>query len=40
MVLQDEPVPIRERLGEIPAELAAIVRRALARAPEDRFADI
>lgn len=40
MVLQDEPVPIRDRLGEIPAELAAIVHRALARAPEDRFADV
>jgi serine/threonine-protein kinase len=40
MVLQDEPIPIRDRRGEIPADLAAIVHRALARAPEDRFADV
>ncbi len=31
MVLQDEPVPIRDRRAEIPAELSAIVHRALAR---------
>jgi serine/threonine-protein kinase len=40
MVLQDEPVQIRDRRGEIPADLAAIVHRALARVPEDRFADV
>jgi serine/threonine protein kinase len=40
MVLQDDPVPIRQRRPEIPAELSAIVHRALARSPEDRFADV
>jgi serine/threonine-protein kinase len=40
MVLQDDPVPIRERRGDVPAELASIVHRALARSPEDRFPDV
>ena len=40
MMLQDEPVPIRDRRAEIPAELSAIVHRALARAPEDGSPDV
>ena len=40
MVLQEEPVPIRNRRAEIPAELAAIIHRALARSPGDRFPDV
>jgi eukaryotic-like serine/threonine-protein kinase len=40
MILQEDPIPIRSRRAEIPAELAAIVERALARAPEDRFPDV
>lgn len=40
VVLQDEPVPIRERRADVPADLAAIVHRALARAPENRFPDV
>ena len=40
MILQDDPVPIRERRADVPAELAAIVHRALARAPDARFPDV
>ena len=40
MILQEDPIPIRSRRAEIPAELAAIVDRALARAPEERFTDV
>jgi serine/threonine-protein kinase len=40
MVLQEDPIPIRDRRAEIPAELAAIVHRALARSPRDRFPDV
>jgi serine/threonine-protein kinase len=40
MVLQEEPIPIRGRRLEIPDDLAAIVHRALARAPEGRFTDV
>jgi serine/threonine protein kinase len=40
MILQEEPVPIRARRAHIPADLAAIIDRALKRAPEDRFADV
>jgi hypothetical protein len=37
MILQDEPVPIRARRQEIPAGLADVIHRALAREPEERF---
>ncbi len=40
MILQEKPVPIRERRAGIPAELAAIIDRALERSPENRFADV
>ncbi len=40
MILQEKPVPIRSRRANVPAELAAIIDRGLAREPEDRFADV
>jgi serine/threonine-protein kinase len=40
MILQDRPIPIESRRPEIPAELAAIIHRALAKDPKDRFADV
>jgi serine/threonine-protein kinase len=39
-ILQDEPVPIRQRRADIPAGLAAVIHRALARAPQERFPDV
>jgi serine/threonine-protein kinase len=39
MVLQDPPVPIRSRRPDLPAGLAAVIERSLAREPEQRFAD-
>lgn len=39
MILQDRPIPIESRRPEILAELAAIIHRALAKDPKDRFAD-
>ena len=39
MVLQDAPVPIRSRRPDIPAGLADVIDRSLAREPEQRFAD-
>jgi eukaryotic-like serine/threonine-protein kinase len=35
-----EPIPIRNRRNEIPAELAAVIHKALGREPSDRFRDI
>jgi eukaryotic-like serine/threonine-protein kinase len=40
MILQEKPVPIQSRRADIPSELAAIVDRALARAPEERFENV
>jgi eukaryotic-like serine/threonine-protein kinase len=37
VVLEDQPVPISQRIPEIPPPLAAFLDRALARRPEDRF---
>jgi pSer/pThr/pTyr-binding forkhead associated (FHA) protein len=39
MILQDEPVPIRSRHPDIPAALAAVIHRSLARDPTSRFPD-
>jgi serine/threonine-protein kinase len=39
MVLQDPPVPIRSRRPDIPAGLADVITRSLAREPEQRFAN-
>jgi eukaryotic-like serine/threonine-protein kinase len=40
MILQEDPVPIRTRRDDIPAKLAAIIHRSLARKPSERFADV
>lgn len=40
MILQEDPVPVRQRRSEIPDRLAAIVHRGLERDPERRFADV
>ena len=39
MVMQGTPVPVRSRRPQIPAGLAAVIDRSLAREPEQRFAD-
>lgn len=38
VVLEDPPVPVRERRPDVPAPLAAVIERALAKDPSDRFA--
>jgi serine/threonine-protein kinase len=40
MILQDEPVAIRQRRANLPEPLAAIIHRALAREPHERFAHV
>jgi serine/threonine protein kinase len=39
MVLQEEPVPIRDRRPEIPEALAEVIHRSLAKDPANRFPD-
>ncbi|MDB5349655.1 MAG: stkP 4 [Planctomycetota bacterium] len=39
MILQDEPVPIRERRPDVPEGLAKVIHRSLKRDPKERFAD-
>ena len=38
-ILQSDPVPIRDRRGDVPPALAEVIHRALARDPADRFPD-
>jgi serine/threonine-protein kinase len=38
-ILQDDPVPILSRRPAVPKGLAAVIHRALAREPHDRFPD-
>jgi serine/threonine protein kinase len=38
VVLEDEPIPLEQRVPALPKQLAAIVHRALAKEPDDRFA--
>jgi eukaryotic-like serine/threonine-protein kinase len=38
MVLEQDPVPIRQRRKKLPSELAAVIHRALSREPARRFA--
>ena len=38
MLLEDPPVPIRDRRKDIPAGLAGVLEKCLARDPKDRFA--
>jgi serine/threonine-protein kinase len=40
MILQDDPVPVRDRRPDLPAGLAEAVDRALSREPADRFPDV
>jgi serine/threonine-protein kinase len=39
MILRDKPVPLRKRRADLPADLCAVIHKALAREPEDRFPD-
>jgi len=39
-ILQEEPVPIRQRNPAVPEALAAAIHRALARQRNDRYADV
>jgi serine/threonine-protein kinase len=39
-ILDKDPVPIRSRRPDLPAELAAVIHRALAREPAARFPDV
>jgi serine/threonine-protein kinase len=40
VILNEDPVPIRRRRPEVPEALAAVIHRALAREPQDRFPDV
>ena len=40
MVLQEPPRPIQLRCPDIPAKLSAVIHKALARLPAQRFADV
>jgi serine/threonine-protein kinase len=40
MILDKEPVPIRDRRPEVPKDLAAAIHRALSHDPNDRFPDV
>jgi serine/threonine-protein kinase len=37
VIAREDPVPLAEHCADVPAALSAIVHRALARRPEDRF---
>ncbi len=39
-LLQGSPAPVTDRRPDLPAGLAAVIHKALARQPEDRFADV
>jgi len=39
-VLTEEPVPLLARRAEAPLGLTAVIQRAMARRPEDRYADV
>jgi eukaryotic-like serine/threonine-protein kinase len=40
VILEADPVPLRQKLSDAPAELEAIVMRCLAKNPDDRFQDV
>jgi serine/threonine-protein kinase len=40
MILHDKPVPIRSRRQDVPEKLAAVIHRALAKEPGERFPDV
>jgi pSer/pThr/pTyr-binding forkhead associated (FHA) protein len=37
MLLEEQPVPIRKRRRDLPAQLAAVIEKCLARNPSDRY---
>ncbi len=39
MLLEESPVPIRDRRPDVPAALAEVIRKCLARDPKERFPD-
>jgi serine/threonine-protein kinase len=39
-ILEGAPVPLRQRRGDVPQELADIIQRALEREPENRFPSV
>ncbi len=39
MLLEEQPVPIRERRPDVPLPLAAVIEKCLARDPNERFTD-
>jgi serine/threonine protein kinase len=40
VILEADPVPLRQKIADAPAELEAIVMRCLAKNPDDRFRDV
>jgi serine/threonine-protein kinase len=40
LILEERPIPIRQRRPELSAPLAAVIHRALAHKPEDRFPNV
>jgi hypothetical protein len=40
VILEADPVPLRQKISDAPAELEAIVMRCLAKNPDDRFQDV
>lgn len=40
LILTEKEVPIQARRPDLPANLAAVIHRALAKEPSDRFADV
>lgn len=40
LIMEKEPVPVRQRRPEIPDELAQVIHRALAREPKERYATV
>jgi serine/threonine-protein kinase len=39
-ILEEDPVPIRRRRGDLPEALAEVIHRALAREPAQRYPDV
>jgi serine/threonine-protein kinase len=39
MLLEEQPVPIRQRRPDVPLPLAAVIEKCLARDPQERFID-
>jgi hypothetical protein len=40
IVLQEDPVPIRQRRPDLPEELARVIHRALAKEAASRYPDV